>query len=239
MRRDARNPDLLNVFQTTGRKLTYKRGEIILRAGDEPRGVYLIERGLVKIYALNNSGEERIHLFYAEYDVFPMMWAFKQAVRNVYYEAIEPTTLWVVPLDTFRDYVSQDPRVANSLLEQAVGLFRLYAGRIDNLLRSNSHDRVAHILISLTSRFGVKTAPGEYTIDAMLTHQEIGDSINLSRETASRAIERLKRKGIIRNARDRRIVIADLDKLIKIVGEDEVMSMWPGLFSETNQKDLT
>ncbi len=233
MRRIARHPDLLPLFQSSGRKLTFAKGEIILRAGDEPQGVYLIEQGIVKIYALSKQGEERIHLFYAEYDVFPLMWAFKQAVRNVYYETLEPTTLWVIPLETFREYVSKNPEAANRLLEQAVGLFRLYAGRIDNLLRPNSHDRIAHVLISLTSRFGVQTAPNEYTIDAVLTHQDIGSSINLTRETASRALERLKKNGVITYDDERRIVIKDMEKLIKIVGEEEVMSMWPDLVRHT------
>lgn len=233
MRRQARNPELLTLFQSNGRKLSYEKGEVILRAGDEPQGVYLIEKGLVKIYALSNHGEARTHLFYSEYDVFPLMWAFKQAVRNVYYEAIEPTTLWILPLELFKQYVSLDPTASNMLLEQAVGLFRLYAGRIDNLLRSNSHDRVAHVLISLTSRFGVETAPGEYTIDAALTHQDIASSINLTRETASRALERLKKNGVIANDKDHRIVIKDLEKLIQVVGEEEVESMWPNLVRST------
>lgn len=229
MKRAARNPDLVPLFQASGRKLTFAKGEIILRAGDEPQGVYLIEKGLVKIYALSNNGEERIHLFYAEHDVFPLMWAFKHAVRNVYYEALEPTTLWIMPLDTFRGYISQNPEAANHLLEQTVGLFRLYASRIDNLLRSNSNDRVAQVLISLTSRFGVKTGPGEYTIDAVLTHSDIGSSINLTRETSSRAIERLKRNGVIAYDDERRIVVKNMEKLIKIVGEEEVASIWPDL----------
>jgi CRP/FNR family cyclic AMP-dependent transcriptional regulator len=218
--------ELLELFHA-GRKQTFQKGEIILRAGDIPQGVYLIETGLVKVYALSRQGAEHTHLFYMPGDIFPVIWAFKDAIRNVYYQAMQSTTVWVVPKDQFRSFVDTHASAALALLEQTVGNFRLYAGRIDNLLYSNSHDRIAYCLLSLLDRFGERQTDGSWLINIPITHQEIASSINLSRETVSRGFERLQRRGMVVHDAERRIVITDLPALIHIIGEDDVVGMWP------------
>lgn len=225
---------LITDYFRNGRKRVYKKGEIILHAGDDPQGVYYIEQGLVKIYALTKEGTEHIHLFYGDGDFFPVLWIYRDTVRNVYYEAMEETTIRLVSKDSFKAFVASNMDVALLLLEKVTGLFRVYAGRIDTLQYSNSYDRTATLLLSLAYRFG---KPGEIgcVIDAPLTHHDIANSVNLSRETASRTMERLQRKGIISYDRNRRIIITDMQKLIAILGEDEVNGLWPGLVDQINE----
>lgn len=232
-RQDPQFNQLVEFFRK-GRKRSYKKGEIILHAGDEPRGVYYIDKGLVKIYALSKEGTEHIHLFYGDGDFFPVLWIYRDAILNVYYEAMEDTTVWLVPKDDFKAFVASKMEIATLLLEKVTGLFRLYAGRIDTLQYSNSYERTATLLVSLAYRFGVSTKAG-HVLDVPLTHHDIANSINLSRETVSRAMERLQRKGIIGYDKQRHIVLTDLSKLITIVGEDEVTGLWPGMVRPTEK----
>lgn len=37
---------------------TFDKGQMILLAGDAPRGVYIVESGLVKTYTISASGNE-------------------------------------------------------------------------------------------------------------------------------------------------------------------------------------
>lgn len=226
----------LEEFFRGGRKCFYKKDEIILRAGDNPQGVYYIESGFIKIYSLDKEGNEHIHLFFSRGDLFPKIWIYSDAVRNVYYEAMEDTVIWLVPRDEFKKLVASNSEIAVMMLERVVGLFRLYAGRIDNLLYSDSHERVAGCLISLANFRGKKTEAG-FVIDAPLTHQEIASSINLSRETTSRAMGRLQRNGVIGYDQFRHIVIKDLQKLVDIIGEDEVNGIWPKLIKQLKSGD--
>jgi CRP/FNR family transcriptional regulator, cyclic AMP receptor protein len=218
--------ELLEFFHT-GSKKTYQKGEIILRAADTPQGIYLIETGHIKIYALTRQGTEQTHVFYLPGDIFPMIWAFKDAVRNVYYEAMQETVVWLVPKDKFKAFAESHARVAIGLLERAVDMFRLYAGRMDNLLYSNSHERTAYCMLSLVDRFGERQKNNGWLITVPMTHQDIANSINLSRETVSRCMERLQRKGIITYDAQHHIVVRDLAALTNIIGKDEVLGMWP------------
>lgn len=224
---------LLTDFFKGGRKKVYKKGEIILHAGDNPQGVYYIEQGLIKIYALTKEGTQHIHLFYGESDIFPFAWIYRDTIKNAYYEALEDSTVWLVPKESFKAFVASNIDIAILLLEKVTGLFRLYAGRIDTLQYSNSYERVATLLISLAYRFGKLDSKG-YLIDATLTHNDIASSVNLSRETASRAMERLQRKGIIGYDKNRHIIITDFAKLISIPGEDETNGLWPGILDQIN-----
>lgn len=219
--------ELLDLFHH-GRRLTYDKGEIILRAGDTPQGIYLIESGHVKIYALSKQGDEHTHMFYHPGNMFPMLWAFKDAVRNVYYQALMPTTLWLVPREELMEFLKVHPAATMTLLQQAVEMFRLYAGRIDNLLYSNSYERTAYRLLSITTRFGEKTKDG-FVINTPVTHHDLASTVNLTRETVSRGLERMRRKGIIGYDSKRRIVVKDIAALAHIIGEDEAIGMWPEL----------
>ena len=64
-------------------------------------------------------------------------------------------------------------------------------------------------------------------MDVPITHQDLASSVNLSRETVSRCMERLRRKGIIGPNVDKMLHVNDLPALIHIIGEDEVVGMWP------------
>jgi CRP-like cAMP-binding protein len=51
----------------------------------------------------------------------------------------------------------------------------------------------------MTSRFGEEESGGMIIINVPLKHQDIASSINASRETASRELAFLERKGLIEN----------------------------------------
>jgi CRP/FNR family transcriptional regulator len=224
---DPNHKELFDYFRS-GRQLQFDKGEIVLRAADEPRGVYLIEQGYMKVYSLSKEGTEHTHIMYEQGDIFPVIWIFKDAVRNVYYQASSPLTVWVVPKAGFKDFISHNTQTAMLLLEQVTDMFRLYAGRIDNLMYSNSYERTVYRLLSLMDRLG-EADGGGWAITAPVTHQDIASSVNLTRETVSRCMQRLKRHGFINTDDDRRIVIKDIPGLMKIIGYDEAVGMWPQL----------
>lgn len=221
-----KDAELVEFFHK-GRKQTYKKGDTILRAGDTPQGIYWIEKGYVKIYALAKHGVVHTHTFYGPGDIFPMIWAFNDAIRNVYYEAAVESVIWLVPKDNFKAFIDTHAHSAFKLLEQAVDMFQLYAGRIDNLLYSSAYERTAYRILSITDRWGEKQADGSWLVDAPITHQDIASSVNLSRETVSRCFARLHAKGLISQAANHRIKVKDIAGLAHIVGEDEVIGMWP------------
>jgi CRP-like cAMP-binding protein len=222
----------LRALFRTGRQLTYQKNETILRARETPRGVYLIESGVIKIYSLSKQRDEHVHHIFGPGDFFPIIWPFRRSIRSLYYEALGPTVLWLIPRETFREFITSHSDVMSELLGELIDRYHLYTGRIDNLLYSDARERCAYRLLSLANRFGEKTEEG-IVIDASITHVDLAHSINMTRETFGRALSRLQQKDIIGHDGKHHLVIKDLSALARIIGTDEAEAMWPDLMKHT------
>jgi CRP/FNR family transcriptional regulator len=227
MHHGVRSAKLRALFQS-GWRLKYQKNETILRAREAPRGVYLIEEGIIKIYSLSKRRHEHVHHIFGPDDYFPVIWAFRDSIRSLYYEALSPTTVWLIPRDTFRDFVYSHPDTMKELLDELIDRYHLYTGRIDNLLYSDVRERSAYRLLSLADRFGTRT-DGGVLIDASITHTDMAHSINTTRETFGRTLSRLQQKGIIAYDAQHRIIVRDMKALANIIGDDEARAMWPEL----------
>ena len=92
-----------------------------------------------------------------------------------------------------------------------IEMYRLHSERILNLEYRSVRERLISFLITMSQRFGHETEAG-LTIEAPLRHQDIASSINASRETASRELGILERKGLIATEQSC-IILKDLDAL--------------------------
>jgi len=190
--------ELVEVFNREGRKLTYKKGEFIIRPGETPSGVFYIYQGLVKAYDITKYGEENLLIIRKENELFPLIWAITGQERHVIYEAIAPTTVWHISRDKFVSYMQSHPEALAPLLDMTIEMYRLHSERILNLEYRTVRERIISFLLTMNQRFGHKIEDGS-RIGVPLRHQDIASSINASRETASRELAAMERKGLIRS----------------------------------------
>ena len=188
--------ELVEVFRQEGRQLTYKKGEFIIRPGETPFSVFYIYSGLVKAYDITKYGEENLLIIRKENELFPLIWAITGQERSVIYEAIAPTTVWHLSRDKFVNYMQSHPEALAPLLDMTIEMYRLHSERILNLEYRTVRERIISFLLTMNQRFGHKVEGG-YRISVPLRHQDIASSINASRETASRELSALERKGLI------------------------------------------
>ncbi len=225
MKNTKTRPDseLISRFKK-GRSLSYRKDEIILRAAEEPSGVYYIAQGFIRVYSITDQGEENTHIIYKAGEVFPLIWAFNNIARNVFYESLSASRLWRLPKDELLHYVKTSHNVSLSLLRQAVNQFNIFADRLDNLEYTDALERVVYRLLYLAGRFGQKKGQ-KIVINAPITHQHIASSINLARETVSREIERLERRGLVSHQK-RLVVLNDIAGLENLIGESISPNLW-------------
>jgi CRP/FNR family transcriptional regulator len=86
--------------------------------------------------------------------------------------------------------------LTEEVLRQLVNTFTVYAQRIQSLGYRLPRERLIACLLDLSTRFGQRLGH-DTVIQAPITHQDIADSINMTRETASRALEQLFRDNLI------------------------------------------
>lgn len=193
---DARAHQQLIDFFHSGTKLTYKKNESIVRSGDEPRGIYFIESGFVKAYAITKYGEENTLIVRKDNDIFPLIWAFTGLHRDITYEAMSDTVLWRAARSEFLLFLKENEHAVAAVLDMSVEAYRLHSERVMNLEYRTVRERVAMFLLTHAERFGKKT-PSGVLIDAPIKRHDIASSINASRETTSRELSYLAKKNIV------------------------------------------
>lgn len=205
----------MNLFHQ-GTRLTYKKGEYIIRPGETPSGIFYIASGLVKAYDITKYGEENLLIVRKDHEIFPLIWAITGQERHVIYQAIAPTEVWRLDRAQYLDYIEKHNEVLAPLLDMTVEMYRIHSERIINLEYRSVRERLVSFLITMSNRFG-KEVDGGVVIEVPLKQQDIASSINASRETTSRELTGLERKDLIDNSRPPFIFIKNIEKLREIL----------------------
>lgn len=183
----------------------FSKNEIIVQGHEEPEGVYLIQEGYVKAYSVSQLGQENLLLVQGVNEIMPLPWALDGTQKlGIFYQAMSDISVLSTSKDGLRDAMGNNPWLTEQILRQLVNAFTVYAQRIQSLGFRLPRERVISCLLDLATRFGNKEG-AEIIIEAPITHQDIADSINMTRETASRAIEQLSKDGLI--AQEERLFI--------------------------------
>lgn len=182
--------------------------QTIFYQGEVPARSFRIVSGLVRAYIIHDSGEEATIAFFGPGDIFPVATAYDVLpVALFYYEAFSSCELEVAsPEESSADF----PRLA-----------RRYVGallHISALAQDTATGKVAYTLRYLAVKFGEKLPDGRhYKISIRLTQQDIAKLCNISRETTSLELTKLKKLLLIRE-RNKHYVV-NLAKLSAEVGE--------------------
>jgi len=202
--------EFVNLFHQ-GKKLTFKKGEFIIRPGGAPSGIFYIAQGLVKAYDITKYGDENLLIIRKTGEIIGMTWTITGRDRNIIYTALAPTTVFFVEREAFEQYLQEHPQAALPLVDMLVEMYRLHSERILTLEYRTVRERLISFLLTTAERFGREIDDGIF-IDVPLRHQDIASSISATRETTSRELASLERHGWLER-RQSYVVLRDSEKL--------------------------
>ena len=202
-------------FDQHGTTLTYRKNEFVIRPGETPSGVFFIVDGLVKAYDISRYGEENLLLIRRPTEIFPLIWATGGDDRSIIYQALTDLTVLQVPRDKFISFIQDNSDALAPLLDITLEMYRIHSERILNLEYRSVRERLVSFLLTMDQRFGQPQPDGSSRIEVPLRHQDIASSINATRETTSRELSALDRKGLLKNHQTY-ITLIDLPALRKI-----------------------
>ncbi len=190
----------------------FSSGETIVNGFDEPTGVFLIKKGFVKSYSTSDDGHANLLHIHTIGDIIPLPWSLDGInVTGLFYEAMDDVEVIKSSKDKLRITMGNNMWLTQEILNQTVNVIAVYTRRIQILEFRSARGRVIAELILLADRFG-EPEGRKIIIRAPITHQDIADSINMIRETASRALEQLFSEGLV-NQDDHLFVIDNMEKL--------------------------
>jgi CRP/FNR family cyclic AMP-dependent transcriptional regulator len=187
-------------------------GSVLFTTGEDCRGLYMIESGRVRIYRTSPEGREQvIHIEGPGHTVAELP-LFDGGPYPASAETIEESRLLFLPREAFEHLYRSQPDIAQAII-RAIGRRLRHLVRLpETLAFRDVAARLALLLVGYAEAMGTVTPVGiELELDR--TQEELAIEIGAARESVSRAMKLLRRKGLVQPLGRNRLLVPDLSRL--------------------------
>ncbi|MBD2692882.1 Crp/Fnr family transcriptional regulator [Anabaena catenula] len=192
---------------------THPANQVILLENDWGGSVYFVVDGWVKIRTYNLEGKEVTLNIIGQGELFGEMAALDEVPRSTDVITLTPTMIGSMPAQDFVKLLNTEPLAGLRLAQLMARRLRQVNRRL-RLRESDSQSRVADTLLFLAEGQGKRGQTG--TEIPNLPHRELSSLSGLARETVTRVLTRLEKKGLIVRNQDV-MCIPDLSALEKMI----------------------
>lgn len=207
--------DLNIIMQLTVRRFFTKNAMIVIEE-DQGDTLYIIESGSVKITRLNEEGREVILAILGSAEFFGEMALLDGQGRSANVMAIEDAVLFTLHRRDFLDVLERFPSISIQLLKEMTSRLRKSDQQIKSLSLSDAEHRIGIALHRFTEEMGIFKM-GQVVIKRLPYQQDIANMAGTSRETVSRMLKSLERKGLVERE-GRRLIIRDYAAFTRLFG---------------------
>lgn len=189
-------PELRDKLAESGQLKQFVPGDLLLEKGHYFRSTYLVVEGAIQMYREDNDGNEfLVYLITGgEACALSMICALKHEKSMLRARALEPTTVIAIPLDEMDAWMQQYKSWYYFVLES-------YRTRIEDLLEVV--DQVIFRSMDERLEFYLKNKVKKLNQPILhITHQEIANDLNSSREVISRLVKKMETRGVLRSERN-------------------------------------
>jgi len=180
---------LVDEIEERGEFKTFPANEILMRKGQYIRSTMLVLQGLIKIYREDDDGNEFLmyYLKPGEACALSLVCAAKHEASPIMAKTVTETEVMMVPVDNMSEWMSKFKSWYQFVIET-------YRSRFDELLVTL--DNVAFRSMDERLEFYLKRAKeAQQTTLLNISHQEIAQELNTSREVISRLLKKMEQKG--------------------------------------------
>jgi len=207
MKRYADNLRTVNLFsdlkeselETISRILyvhSYQRGQLIFQEGESGDALFVVLKGRVKVCLYDEEGREYVLDIIGKDGFFGELALIDDLPRSANAIAMETSDLLVVRRSDFVKLLMENPSISVNILRVLAGRLRVADERIKWLAFLNVEGRILKYLLEVGARLGIRMK--DYVIIERGPSQiEIANSCGCSRETVSRMVASLVKKGVI------------------------------------------
>lgn len=180
------------------------KNHVIFNNGDEADALYILASGRVKVFKINDLGREAILAVLGSGDFFGEMSLFDDQPRSASVQSLEACSLILLPKQAFLDLLRQNLDSAMVVIKALISRLRAADDKIEELALVDVYGRVARLLVQRCRMVG-----DEFVISPPPQKTDIARSVGASRETVSRIMSDLERRGAIRSDKKQLVILGD------------------------------
>ena len=174
----------------------YPKGAMLFIEGQQPRGVFVLCTGKVKLSTSSRDGKTIITKISDSGDVLGLNAVVSNRPYEVTAETMEPGQANFIPRDSLLHMLKDHPEVAVKVAQQLSRNYYVAYEEIRTLgLSVSPSEKFAKLLLS----WSTKTAQedGSAQVKLTMTHEEVAEIIGTTRETVSRLFSEFKKKQLM------------------------------------------
>lgn len=175
---------------------SFAAGDSLMQTGQYFRATILIVEGLVKLYREHEDGGEYFmyYLHPGNACALSMICAAKQEKSELMAKAEEDSVVLLVPITMMDTLMTQYKSWYYFVLETYRSRFEELLEVIDHIAFKNMDERLGFYLSRLKEK--------QHTTELNITHQEIANDLNSSREVISRLLKKMEQQGQVKLGRN-------------------------------------
>ncbi len=194
------NKAKLKVFKEFYKQFTiknYKKGEMIVWADDDPKGIFCLTKGYVRQYSISKAGFELTLHILRPVSYFPMVWALQGTPNIYYYKALTPVRIGCAPRDQVVNFIKDKPSVIFELMSELLEDYAQMNARMEHLVFSDAYRRVISVLLYIAVHFGEKSKR-DIIVRQGFTQQDIATLAGVAVKTAIIEMSKLENLGLVK-----------------------------------------
>jgi CRP/FNR family transcriptional regulator, cyclic AMP receptor protein len=190
------SPTAMKQFDAMRSSSVYPEGAVLFLEQQDPRGVFVLCQGEVKLSISSSEGKTLILRIAKSGEILGLMAALSGKPYEMTAETLHPSQIAFVRRDEFMRFLAVYPEAFQGVANQ---LSSNYRGACEQLrtvaLSSTVQEKLARLLLDWSA--GTETSKGAAHITMPLTHEEIAEFIGSSRETVTRALGDFKQRRLV------------------------------------------
>lgn len=196
--------DEIDYLKKAIRQKTYSKSRIIFSEGSFPKGVFILDKGKVKIFQKTFEGAEQIMNIHVDEEIFGYRPVLCEQKYPVSAAAIEECKISFIPKKEFMFLLKKSPVLSNTLLRFLSYEFTVWVNTITNFAQRTVKERLLLNLLILSEKYRTKK---KWPIEITLSRADLAALVGTSNETLARMIKKLKDDKYI-VTRGRKIIIS-------------------------------
>src|SRR3989344_4579413 len=157
----------------------YKKGENLIRADDNPQGIFCLTKGYVRQFSISKTGIELTLQILKPTTYFPLIWAINGAPNIYFYEALTSVEVGRAPKEQVVSFINDKPIIILELMSKLLGDYAETLSRIEHLVFSDAYRRVISVLLYIAKNFGVESSKG-IIVNHRFTQQDIATLVGVT-----------------------------------------------------------
>jgi len=189
-------------FVSGARIKRYPKHQMLLYGGDTVTDLYVLKKGVAKMYDIDQKGNEKILHILKPPCIMPLTAFGKSGQTNEwFYGAITDCEVYAVSYREAERRVAADGKLAAYLMRHITSEMHELLVRLSSLGKSDAHGKLAQVLTFLATRHTSEPHGGWRRVTFPVGHQLLADMIGMTRESTALSLKRLREHQIIRYPR--------------------------------------